>query len=93
MRRARETGFNEAYKLGLGTPIALSAEHGQGTDKLYTQLRDAIAAHAMPTQLPKRIGQMKRMWHLIRKRRLKTTRASAACHFGTPECGEIDPDK
>ena len=43
---AGETGFNEAYKLGLGTPIALSAEHGQGTDELYTQLRDAIAAHA-----------------------------------------------
>ncbi|MEC7732097.1 MAG: GTPase, partial [Pseudomonadota bacterium] len=33
---AGETGFNEAYKLGLGTPIALSAEHGQGTDELYT---------------------------------------------------------
>ena len=43
---AGETGYNEAYKLGLGTPIALSAEHGQGTDELYTQLRDAIAAHA-----------------------------------------------
>lgn len=43
--RAGEPGYNEAYKLGLGTPIALSAEHGQGTDELYTQLRDAIAAH------------------------------------------------
>ena len=43
---AGEIGFNEAYKLGLGTPIALSAEHGKGTDELYTQLRDAIAAHA-----------------------------------------------
>ena len=43
---ASETGYNEAYKLGLGTPIALSAEHGQGTDELYTQLRDAMDAHS-----------------------------------------------
>ena len=43
--RGYETGYNEAYKLGLGTPIALSAEHGQGTDDLYMHLRDAIAAH------------------------------------------------
>ena len=43
--RAAEAGLNEAYRLGLGDPIALSAEHGHGTDDLYTQVRDAIAAH------------------------------------------------
>ena len=43
--KASETGLNEAYRLGLGDPIALSAEHGHGTDELYTQVRDAIAAH------------------------------------------------
>ena len=48
--RAGEPGYNEAYKLGLGTPIALSAEHGQGTDELYTQLRDAIQAHTQAQQ-------------------------------------------
>ena len=41
--RAAEPGLNEAYRLGLGDPIALSAEHGHGTDELYTQVRDAIA--------------------------------------------------
>lgn len=40
-----EAGLNEAYRLGLGDPIALSAEHGQGTDELYVQIRDAMAAH------------------------------------------------
>jgi len=45
--RAGETGYNEAYKLGLGKPIGLSAEHGQGTDDLYMQLREAIAAHML----------------------------------------------
>ena len=39
--RAADAGLNEAYKLGLGEPIALSAEHGNGTDELYTQIRDA----------------------------------------------------
>ncbi len=42
--RAAETGLNEAYRLGLGDPIALSAEHGHGTDELYTQIRDAVAS-------------------------------------------------
>jgi len=32
----------EAYELGLGEPIAISAEHGEGLDALY----DAIASHA-----------------------------------------------
>ncbi|MGH6875428.1 MAG: GTPase, partial [Aestuariivirgaceae bacterium] len=31
----------EAYELGLGEPIAISAEHGEGLDALY----DAIASH------------------------------------------------
>ena len=43
--KASEAGLNEAYRLGLGDPIALSAEHGHGTDELYTQVRDAMAAH------------------------------------------------
>jgi GTP-binding protein len=32
-------GHGEAYALGLGDPIALSAEHGFGLDELYDQLR------------------------------------------------------
>ena len=43
--RAADAGLNEAYKLGLGEPIALSAEHGNGTDELYTQIRDAQMAY------------------------------------------------
>lgn len=43
--RAGDAGLNEAYRLGLGDPIALSAEHGNGTDELYTQIRDAQQAH------------------------------------------------
>jgi GTP-binding protein len=39
--RAGDVGISEAYALGLGEPIALSAEHGEGMGDLYA----AIAAH------------------------------------------------
>ncbi len=39
--RAGDTGVNEAYALGLGDPVPLSAEHGEGMGELYA----AIAAH------------------------------------------------
>ena len=40
------TGVNEAYALGLGDPVPISAEHGEGMGDLYA----AIAAHmAVPT--------------------------------------------
>ena len=45
--RAGESGLHEAWQLGLGEPIALSAEHGNGTDMLYSQIRDAMEARAL----------------------------------------------
>jgi GTP-binding protein len=44
--RAAEGGLLEAYSLGLGEPIALSAEHGGGIDELYDRLQPMIAEHA-----------------------------------------------
>jgi len=40
--QAAEAGYLEAYELGLGEPIALSAEHGHGMGALYDILREAI---------------------------------------------------
>lgn len=37
--RAGESGALEAYSLGLGEPLRLSAEHGEGMDDLYAVLR------------------------------------------------------
>ena len=37
--RAGDAGAIEAWSLGLGEPIRLSAEHGEGMDDLYTVLR------------------------------------------------------
>ncbi len=47
--RAGEAGFLEAYSLGLGDPIRLSAEHGEGMEDLYSALMplaDGFAARA-----------------------------------------------
>ncbi|MGH6894269.1 MAG: ribosome biogenesis GTPase Der [Dongiaceae bacterium] len=39
--KAAEAGLNEAFRLGLGAPIAISAEHGEGLGELYDALRAA----------------------------------------------------
>src|SRR5690606_4840252 len=40
--RAAEDGLVEAFKLGFGEPIALSAEHGLGLSELYSIVSAAI---------------------------------------------------
>src|SRR5215470_8248918 len=41
---AAAAGLAEAWRLGLGEPLAISAEHGEGMGDLY----DALAPHAAP---------------------------------------------
>jgi GTP-binding protein len=40
--RAAESGIFEAYSLGFGDPIAMSAEHGEGVVDLFEQLRPYV---------------------------------------------------
>ena len=42
--RAGEASLSESYGLGLGDPVALSAEHGEGLADLYAALREALPA-------------------------------------------------
>jgi len=42
--RAGEAGVNEAYELGLGEPVPLSAEHGEGMGELYAAIVAAAPA-------------------------------------------------
>ncbi|MEP9376928.1 ribosome biogenesis GTPase Der [Aquabacter sp. CN5-332] len=40
--RGGEAGTMEAYALGLGTPLPISSEHGEGLSELYDALREAL---------------------------------------------------
>ena len=44
--RAGEAGVLDAYSLGLGEPVRLSAEHGEGMDELYHMLRPLAETYA-----------------------------------------------
>jgi GTP-binding protein len=46
--RAATAGLLEAYELGMGEPVALSAEHGEGLAELYSALRAALPAAQEP---------------------------------------------
>ena len=43
--RASESGVYDAYALGLGEPIPVSAEHGEGMGELYNALEPFLADH------------------------------------------------
>ncbi|MGB7322323.1 MAG: ribosome biogenesis GTPase Der [Albidovulum sp.] len=44
--KAADAGVLDAWSLGLGEPLRLSAEHGEGMDELYHMLRPITAAFA-----------------------------------------------
>ena len=53
--KAGEAGALEAYALGLGEPVAISAEHGEGLADLYDALRAALPTQtAQPSTTKKR---------------------------------------
>jgi GTP-binding protein len=45
-----DAGAAEAYALGLGTPVQISAEHGEGLSDLYDSLRDLMPAPEEETE-------------------------------------------
>src|SRR6266404_4389640 len=46
--RSGSAGAYEAFDLGLGEPVAISAEHGEGLAELYDALRAALPAQTAP---------------------------------------------
>ncbi|MGF1463309.1 MAG: ribosome biogenesis GTPase Der [Maricaulaceae bacterium] len=61
--KAADAGLIEAYALGLGDPIAVSAEHGIGVAEVYQALSDAIAGLA-PADAVKDDEDDDRVWRL-----------------------------
>ena len=47
--QAGQAGVLEAYELGLGEPVAISAEHGEGLADLYAALRAALPDATAPS--------------------------------------------
>jgi GTPase len=47
---AGDAGALEAYTLGLGEPVAISAEHGEGLADLYDAVRAALPEQTAPAQ-------------------------------------------
>jgi GTP-binding protein len=56
-RAANSEGFYEAFKLGLGEPIALSAEHGQGFGGLHADILAALGLKAVSRAKTRRKGE------------------------------------
>jgi GTPase len=52
---AGEAGVLEAYELGLGEPVAISAEHGEGFADLYAGLRAALPDATAPSSEAKQV--------------------------------------
>jgi len=50
--RKGEAGAVEAFALGLGEPVAISAEHGEGLSELYAALRAVMPEHAPQPDQP-----------------------------------------
>jgi GTP-binding protein len=53
---AGEAGRLEAYRLGLGEPVAISAEHNEGMADLYDALRAALPEQTAPQALESAAG-------------------------------------
>ncbi len=49
--KAGEAGFYDAFSLGLGDPLAISAEHGEGMEDLARVLAEFAETHEDPTPL------------------------------------------
>jgi GTPase len=55
--RAGTEGFYEAYSLGLGEPVAISAEHGGGLSDLESELLAALGMKPVTTPRRRRRGE------------------------------------
>ncbi|MGK0267318.1 MAG: GTP-binding protein, partial [Maricaulis sp.] len=51
--RAGQSGFLDAYSLGLGEPVAISAAHGEGMSELYQAIVDAIGEQPRESTKPR----------------------------------------
>ena len=84
--RAAQAGVLEAYALGLGEPVAISAEHGEGLADLYDALRAALPeATAQPAGAGKGEGEGEGEGHAVLE---DTARPIHIAVVGRPNSGK-----
>ncbi len=54
--RAGQDGFYESFELGLGAPVAISAEHGEGVGELVIDIEAALGLPELPQKRRRRGG-------------------------------------
>jgi GTP-binding protein len=82
--KGQESAMLDAFRLGLGDPLPISAEHGQGLDGLY---------HALQPFAPK--GRLEAVERVISERGMsqrKTARVAAAVRDVPPPPATLDSD-
>ncbi len=52
--RAGQAGTFESYSLGLGQPIPISAEHGEGLTDLFDAIREGAEKQGLETRIPEK---------------------------------------
>jgi GTP-binding protein len=76
-------GFYEAFQLGLGDPIAVSAEHGEGIDDLKTEILAALALE--PIYSHRRSGAGQTVSEEVRPEKTRPIRVAVV---GRPNTGK-----
>ncbi len=79
--RAGRDGALDAYELGLGEPIALSAEHGEGTSDLYEALR-AVLPEAAPQAEEEAASAERRRTTRTGRRSIRRSLCASPCSAG-----------
>ena len=91
--RAGEAGALEAYDLGLGEPVPLSAEHGEGLADLYDAIRAALPDKIEPGEDDRRDHRAARARRGRGRLRARSDKAAARRNRRAAECRQINADQ
>lgn len=86
--RGGEAGAIEGYDLGLGDPVPLSAEHGEGFAELYAALLAALPAETEVPAEPGAAGERRRLEEDEDGSELDPTKPLRVAIIGRPNAGK-----
>jgi GTP-binding protein len=80
-----DSGFYEAFQLGLGDPIAVSAEHGEGIGDLNAEILAALALGPVAKPQPRRRCDAERLSEAVSPKKTQPIRVAVV---GRPNTGK-----